>query len=69
MLMDINKLRHGPSFNIHNIDIFDGCGQCIQSMVLRDIISVLKEILSNPDLKDKTMYMPVKLWTSAEMDE
>lgn len=65
MLADVDKLRHGPAFEISEIDIFDGRGQRTQYMVLRNIIEVLREIFENPEFKDEMVYAPVKLWTSA----
>lgn len=64
MLVDVDKLRHAPSFDVHDIEVFDGRGRRIQYMVSRDIISVLRDIFANPAFKDEMVYVPVKLWTS-----
>lgn len=69
MLLDIDKLRHGPEFEISEIDIFDGRGRRVQYMVSRNIISVLKEMVSNPEFKGEMAYAPIRLWTTAEMKE
>ena len=69
MFIDIDKLKHGPSFDISVIDVFDGSGRRVQFMVSRDIISVLRDLLANSDFKDEMVYAPIQLWTTQEKKE
>lgn len=69
MLAAVDTLKHGPEFEISDIEILDGRGRRMQFMVSRDIIRILKDMLANRGLKDETFYAPVRFWTSAEMTE
>ncbi|KAG8702744.1 hypothetical protein FRC08_003275 [Ceratobasidium sp. 394] len=69
MLKDIDKLPHGPDFTIHDIDIFDGERERTQYLVMRDVISVIRELFANPDFRHEFRYRPEKLFTSADKRE
>ncbi|KAF8594839.1 hypothetical protein BDV93DRAFT_565013 [Ceratobasidium sp. AG-I] len=69
MLAAVDRLTHGPEFEVSDIEIFDRRGRRMQFMVSRDIIRVLRDMFANRELKDDTFYAPVRFWTSAEMEE
>jgi hypothetical protein len=66
LLQDVDKLRHGPDFELSEVDIFDGRKERPQYMVSRDIVQVVRHIVANPALKDDMTYSPVRIWTSPE---
>lgn len=69
MLSDIDKLRHGPAFELCEIDVFDRRRERPQYMVMRNIIEVVRDLIGNPALKDETMYAPERVWTSPSKRE
>jgi hypothetical protein len=64
MLADVDKLRHGPPFELCEIEVFDGRQARPQFMVVRDIIQVVRELFANPRTKNSTIYAPERVWTS-----
>ncbi|KAG8742571.1 hypothetical protein FRC10_001236, partial [Ceratobasidium sp. 414] len=69
MLTDVDKLAHGPSFELSDFEVFDGHRPRPQYMVSRDIIHVMRDIFANPKFKRAFRYKPVKVWTSAQRTE
>lgn len=69
MLIEVDKLRHGASFEIIDIDIFDGRGRRVQYMVSRNVIDVLKDIFGNSEFEGEMAYAPVRFWTKGHGGE
>ncbi|KAG9080740.1 hypothetical protein FRC06_006204, partial [Ceratobasidium sp. 370] len=69
MLSDVDKLKHGPQFELGEIDIFDGERPCTQYIVTRDIVKVTREVLANRKFKKGFKSAPARIWTSPAMKE
>lgn len=69
MLADVDKLRHGPPFELSQIDVFDGQRARPQYMVSLDIIQVIRDQFANPRTKDDIVYAPEKVWVLREGKE
>ncbi|KAG9093019.1 hypothetical protein FS749_015246 [Ceratobasidium sp. UAMH 11750] len=53
MLADVDKLAHGPDFELSDFDVFDGRQPRPQYMVLRDIIHVMRDVFANPSPSER----------------
>ncbi|KAG8731449.1 hypothetical protein FRC11_004123, partial [Ceratobasidium sp. 423] len=69
MLADVDKLAHGPEFELSDIDIFDGRRARPQFIVYRNIIEIIEDFLSNPAFRFYMRYKPCRLYTSANKEE
>ncbi|KAG8732610.1 hypothetical protein FRC11_012268 [Ceratobasidium sp. 423] len=69
LLASVDKLVHGPEFDIYDIDLHDGRRPRLQFMVCRDIIKVLRDFFANPAFKDHMRYKPRRLYTSPSKTE
>jgi hypothetical protein len=67
MHADIDSLRHGPEWSIREINIMDG-GQkpCVQYLLSRPIISVIREMLANPTFEGTMKWAPEHHYTSKD---
>ncbi|KAG9083719.1 hypothetical protein FRC06_004403, partial [Ceratobasidium sp. 370] len=66
---DVDKLPHGPDFDLHDIDIFDGHQARAQFMVGRDIIQSIRHIFANPAFKEHFHTAPERHWLSPRKDQ
>jgi hypothetical protein len=69
MLSDVDKLAHGPEFELYEINIFDGRRPHPQFMVFHDIIKVTRDFFANSAFKDKIRYKAWQLFTTANKTE
>ncbi|KDN33080.1 hypothetical protein RSAG8_13831, partial [Rhizoctonia solani AG-8 WAC10335] len=69
MLSDVDKIPHGPEFELYDIDLFDGWRPRPQFMVCRGIIEIIRDFFANPAFKNHMRYKPWRLYTSASMLE
>ncbi|KAF8596344.1 hypothetical protein BDV93DRAFT_422196, partial [Ceratobasidium sp. AG-I] len=60
----IDKLPHGPEYEIHEIDVFNGTRTHIQYLVKRSIIDVIRDLVGNRTLDGHFKYTPVRLYMS-----
>lgn len=67
MLADVDRLRHGPDFELVEIEVFDGQRARPEWMIARDPVHVMRDIFANPQLKNDMLYGPERIWTSPSM--
>ncbi|KAF8598797.1 hypothetical protein BDV93DRAFT_478147, partial [Ceratobasidium sp. AG-I] len=68
MLADIDRLPHGPEWQIRDIVVNDGTGPRSHYLCTRNPIDVVRELIGNPRFKDSMRYAPEHHWTSEELD-
>ncbi|KAG9080059.1 hypothetical protein FRC06_007126, partial [Ceratobasidium sp. 370] len=66
---DVDKLRHGPDFHVHEIDVFDGRQPRVQYLVSRHIIKTMRHIFANRDFKKVFRTTPERHWLSPRKDQ
>ncbi|QRV81665.1 hypothetical protein RhiJN_09680 [Ceratobasidium sp. AG-Ba] len=66
---DIDRLRHGPTWHIFDINVPHDTNPRVQYIVMRDIEHVVRDIMAHPGFKDDMVYAPIKIWTSPEKKE
>ncbi|KAG8716653.1 hypothetical protein FRC08_009076 [Ceratobasidium sp. 394] len=69
MLVDVDKLPHGPPCELHEIDILDGQRHREQYLVRRNIIELVKDLFANRGFHGHFKYAPAKIFTSKKQDE
>ncbi|KAG8720797.1 hypothetical protein FRC08_018133 [Ceratobasidium sp. 394] len=69
MNSDVDKLPHGPDFELHDIDIFDGQRPRVQFMVSRDLIQSLRDMFGNRSFENSFYAAPERHWLSPHMDQ
>ncbi|KAG9094267.1 hypothetical protein FRC06_010996, partial [Ceratobasidium sp. 370] len=69
MLKDVDKLAHGPEFDIHDIEIFDGQRPRVQYMVSRNIVDLIRDVVGNRRFRRYFMYAPKRYYTSRRKTE
>ncbi|KAG9079264.1 hypothetical protein FS749_008660 [Ceratobasidium sp. UAMH 11750] len=69
MHSDVDKLKHGPPFELCDIDISDGKRPRTQYLIRRDIIKITRQMMADPTQKGSFKTRPAKVWTSAARKE
>ncbi|KAG8780267.1 hypothetical protein FRC12_023265 [Ceratobasidium sp. 428] len=69
MHTDIDKLKHGPIFEVSEFDIFDGRKARPQYMVSRNIIDIVRDTMARPRFKKNIKYAPERLYLSSSLKE
>lgn len=68
MLADIDRLLHGPEWEIHDIVINNGTGLCTEYLCARNPIDVVHELFGNHRFKEHMQYALERHWTSKAKD-
>ncbi|KAG9093161.1 hypothetical protein FS749_014954, partial [Ceratobasidium sp. UAMH 11750] len=66
---DIDKLQHGPDFELHEMDVFDGRRPRIQYLVSRHVIKTMRHLFANPKFKKVFRTTPERHWLSPRRDQ
>ncbi|KAG9087886.1 hypothetical protein FS749_002576 [Ceratobasidium sp. UAMH 11750] len=66
---DVDKLRHGPDFHLHEINVFDGRRRRVQYLVSRHIIKTIRHIFANPGFKKVFRASPERHWLSPRKNQ
>ncbi|KAF8606951.1 hypothetical protein BDV93DRAFT_436496 [Ceratobasidium sp. AG-I] len=68
MLIDIDKLPHGPSWTSEELIAGEGEYERVHIVYKRSVIDVIRDLIGNPRFKDAMRYAPERHWTSTKMD-
>jgi hypothetical protein len=73
MYKDVDKLRHGPVWNLYEINIQDQTNgkskPRVQYLVTRNIVHVIRDMMANPAFRDVMRFAPETHWTSEAKTE
>jgi len=69
MNKDIDKLPHGPEFDLYDIDTFDGQRPRTQFMVSCNIIQAVRDLFANQFFKKYFHAAPEQHWLSPRKDQ
>ncbi|KAG9094153.1 hypothetical protein FRC06_011108, partial [Ceratobasidium sp. 370] len=72
MYTDVDQLKHGPVWHLYEINIknmLDPNNPCVQYLVTRNIVDVVRDMMANPVFRDLLKYAPETYWTSEAKTE
>ncbi|KEP45690.1 hypothetical protein V565_249570, partial [Rhizoctonia solani 123E] len=70
MLEDLDKLRHGPSWKVYEIEIPQADGKVrVEYLFGRNIIEIIRSLIGDWTFKEELRYSPTRVWTTKERKE
>lgn len=66
LLAAIDKLPHGPAWEVHKVEINDGSEVSTHYFYGRNIVQIVRELIGNAEHNDKIHYAPEQHWTSED---
>jgi hypothetical protein len=64
LLIDIDKLPHGPSWSTEELLIGEGTEERVHILYKRSVIDLIRDLISEPSFKDCMRYALQRHWTS-----
>ncbi|KAG9076239.1 hypothetical protein FRC06_009623, partial [Ceratobasidium sp. 370] len=70
LMADVDKLPHGPEWEVYNIKLDEPIRRTRRNhssyLFKRSVVATFRDLMANPDFKDKMDYAPRREWTAAD---